>query len=549
MPRDLARIAQVRARCRNDLFFLAREILGYRKINAATHGPVIAHLQSFEGVKGRDVPLGSVWRWIPDTPMEELPGSRRRLLLDPRSWFKTTICTIAHSIQWILNYPDVTIFLLHAADAQAEEKFTEIKKHFTDNEAFRYYFPEYCPSKSRISKWGNSLQFTVPNRTIISGTPTLTYGSIERVKAGSHYHVMKMADIVDMQNSQTAQMLAKVAHAFSMFKYLLISPGYWLDVEGTRYDWEDVYGKIIEGTTTGQEQWQIFCRSCYARKVVGGQKFIPAELLEPIELTPIGQRISLFPEEFPVEKLRAMEQDPISCLTFPAQMLNDPSGGFEQVFDVTKIQWVPVAVWRAIPLKRYVITMDTAHTAKDTSNDTVITVCQWDRMQRPVVVEVQIGKWLPDEQAHRLFQTIARWKPLESVKIEETPYVLGWRATLSRMSALLGIWPPLEFLKRDPHERKIERIKRTLQPWFANGNLRFSEGLPPEVKTRIENELRRFPKTGQDDVLDTLADQFQGRSWFGPDAQPTPEEHRDRAFENWIYGPDESAVEAGGRLC
>ncbi|GAF97371.1 unnamed protein product, partial [marine sediment metagenome] len=55
-------------------------------------------------------------------------------------------------------------------------------------------------------------------------------------------------------------------------------------------------------------------------------------------------------------------------------------------------------------------------------------------------------------------------------------------------------------------------ILMTLQPWFKGGELRFLSNLT--CMDDIIMEFNTFPR-GTDDILDTLADQFQNRAWFG----------------------------------
>ena len=99
-----------------------------------------------------------------------------------------------------------------------------------------------------------------------------------------------------------------------MFRNLLDRPDYWIDVEGTRYNYADLYGKIIDGNLEkikkGQtpRPWSIFARGCYKKDVSSldeglrtSPRYTPEELDCPDLLDDRGQPISNWPEKFPVE--------------------------------------------------------------------------------------------------------------------------------------------------------------------------------------------------------------------------------------------------------
>ena len=125
-PEELLSARLLRWRCRTDLEFLAREILGYKDIDRSVHGPVLDVLQKFPYPKNKeefeehDVWNGKTWRYRPLKDMQALPGDRRVLILDPRGHLKTTINAQSHTIQWILNYPDIAIAIFQSNLEKAE---------------------------------------------------------------------------------------------------------------------------------------------------------------------------------------------------------------------------------------------------------------------------------------------------------------------------------------------------------------------------------------------------------------------------------------------
>ena len=119
---DLDKIRKGRARGRTDLIWLAQNVLGYTRVDRAIHGPMVNTLVQFDTLKGQDdlkiVDGQLIAKWWPDErdPAEALTHETRkkRLIMDPRGWFKTTLNCIAHSIQLNLNFPDIAIGIIHA---------------------------------------------------------------------------------------------------------------------------------------------------------------------------------------------------------------------------------------------------------------------------------------------------------------------------------------------------------------------------------------------------------------------------------------------------
>src|SRR5476651_438427 len=89
-PDLLAKLAEKRWRGRTDLLWLARNCLGFDQIEEDVHRPMANKLQAFvappqELWHQHDVVTNERMDYLrPFVPMMELPGGRRRLILDFR---------------------------------------------------------------------------------------------------------------------------------------------------------------------------------------------------------------------------------------------------------------------------------------------------------------------------------------------------------------------------------------------------------------------------------------------------------------------------------
>ena len=535
---QLKRWKAIRWKGRTDLYYLATRILGYDLVTEHVHGPVIRHLQQFPRPEGADEHYydqlqGSSWKYKPFFPdLYKLPGTTRKmLLLDPRGWFKTTINIKSHTIQWLLNYPNVSMYLVQSTNEKAEEFLQEIKNHFIRNPTFRDIYPDYCPQK-KLDQWGNRQQFVLPNRNdFTKSAPSVTAGSIDKSAAGKHVDVIKFSDIVDEQNSKTPGQLQSVINSFGMFRNVLIQHNGYVDVEGTRYDFSDLYGKIIDGEYAKKDgeyiippekrQWRIFVRGVY-KKDVGDipYTFSPEELEFSYLKDEKDQFISWWPEMWPVEALERYRKDPTQDeRLFSSQQLNNPIDTEFNEFEYKRLQqlWMDPEDFKKVPIVQYTTTVDTAETDGIRSDYSAITTAGWGRDGKIYIADVRHGKFLQDRLIQELFEVMFRFRPV-SIKIEETAYIRGLRPTILRRldqmarKTNLTYWPLFEWIKRDTQIGKTERI-RVIQPWFKNGDIRFLSNLA--CREALTQEFTRFPKYQRNDILDTIADQFQNREWFG----------------------------------
>lgn len=555
---------------RTDLFWLMRNVLGdlYNQV-ADVHRPVIEMLQQFPMTWEENCKLDladekawalaskdmnkDAWRstfsyWRPNRDRKTLPGVRRRLILDPRSYGKSTINAKAHTIQWLLNFPDMATIVVQANIQKAEDVLTAIRETFVSNQRFRMLYPEFVPWGNReIKEFGNRSRMWLPNRRQKDRSePSVMTASIDGSMAGYHVEVLKFSDIVDEQNSITDGGLEMVKHKFAVAENVLVDPNDWIDVEGTRYSGADLYGKIIEDEQAlppERREWIIHARGVYKPKMPvnpeTGKPFsyahTPEELDYPFELDENKLPISWWPERWPTSKLENERQK--NDAVFACQKLNNPSKTRDKVFSWDVARKKTRDEFKKVPIAYRTVTVDTAETVTLRSDYTVLTCVAWDGSGRGYAEEIRRGKFLPDQIIDHIFDMQTRYRPL-NFKLEETAFVRGLKPSILRECAKRGIYPNLEFLKRETQTSKVDRIKLTLQPWIAKGDLIFViDDTDPNI-AHIRKELEDFPKGAHDDILDTLADQFQNREYFGRNVvRKSPEQVHNEAWERklgWI---------------
>jgi predicted phage terminase large subunit-like protein len=530
-----------RQRARTDLVFLCNELLGYPDVSWKIHGGLIECLQQFQGgeddiqqdSKGRVTIKQDGTGYTPFCPkIYDLPGPRNTLMLFARDCLKSTTATIAHSIQWIINYPYIRLLLSTATQAQAEAFLLAIEKHFRSNETFRFFFPEFCPH-GNVNEWGNKSEFTCPLKEKLepkyreaTKEPTCRYVTVGSVVSSGHYDVHKNDDLVDKENVRTREQIATVNGHFGMLLPLIqtfqtdrmkpeIFEKYgntgWRDVVGTRYDFSDLYGTILDDEEKRQvKNWKTYVQSALAKGTSARDR----------------DAVAYWPERLPLSRLISIEDDPFNGPSVAASQYYlspiPPKSGLVESKD--DIVFVPRKVINEIlPALRLHVTIDLAGMENNIRGDndyTVILLAGFGRDGRPYVVNIWRARYGPEEVIDLIFKLHNDYPRIRDFKIQKDHFARVLLPFVEREKARRQRFP---FIVPMPINNQVSKQQRILglKPWFRNKDIRFPEDL--SCKQDLIQEIMYFPKYPHDDILDTLADQLQNAEGeHNPDVLPIP---------------------------
>src|ERR1700722_18474538 len=197
----------VRDRCRKDLFFLGTKILGWNWIERV-HKPVCDFFvqKNFDGCYPEGYSLDDVHRAIDkQDPMKE------RILLDPRGSYKSTIDGV-DCVQWILNCPDIRIFIMTGEYDNSVLFLKEIKTYFYLPQEgtptkFHRLFPEFVVTGVDGT---SEAPLEIPARRLPNKFPTLWVNAVTATLASRHCDIKKGDDCVSDRNSPTSDARAKL---------------------------------------------------------------------------------------------------------------------------------------------------------------------------------------------------------------------------------------------------------------------------------------------------------------------------------------------------
>ena len=521
-----------RERGRTDLLWLCKMVLGYRDISAAdigwedpdnlkageNHSPIIDGLHKFSGrIDAFDPESMRVISSIERVAMydqKDKDNIRNWLFLFPRDHLKTSVITIASTIQWILNYPDVRILLSFSSGDHGDRIMTAILAHFRYNADFRFWYPEFCPDANRAKDFGSLASFTVPNRTRQITEPTVMAVSVGKMIAGTHQDVHIQSDLVDKENVKTSGGIRDVIDHFKYTDPLLArvqGKQGWRIVEGTPYDYSDLYGDIRDKEAEKEPEkrsWHIIERSAEVNPVTGK---------------------TLWPHRYDWKALKAIEEN-VGLYIYNAQYCMRciaPSGGLATK---DEIRFIPRSrVRELMPQYRIHTTIDSAG-VEEKANGDYWSFCTAGFLPTGYIhiIDVRHGHFTAFQAIEQFFSIHHQFRPLD-FKMEKTQHAQMIEPFLRQEMSKRGIFLNVLNIPRSNTQSKKNRIFG-IQPFFQSKRLLFADDLP--CMGHLVMEITRFPKFRYDDILDTIADQMQHADGKGieSDLYPTPQEMEENPF-------------------
>jgi hypothetical protein len=289
------------------------------------------------------------WIYARCREVEESPDNH--LDLWAREHYKSTIITVAGSIQNILQNPEITIGIFSHTKPIARAFLRQIKREFESNVALKKLFPDIVWDDPRDSPgWSEDSGIIVKRKTNPKEATVEAWGLVDGQPTSKHYTLVVYDDVVTRESVSTPEQVQKTTEAWELSDNLSAIGGKKWYV-GTRYSYADTYEDMLK-------------RGIKAR-------------LHPA--TPV-----LFSQEVWEEKCRIQGEATISC-----QMLQNPLAGKQRMFDVEDIGYYEI---RPETLNVYIM-VDPARSVKRDSAKTAMAV---------VGVDYAGNKYLLDGYNHRM---------------------------------------------------------------------------------------------------------------------------------------------------
>jgi len=467
---DLQALAlqKIALRCRTDLYFLCKEVLGYEQMVPHVHQELCDYTTSvlpnhpgISNIEGFD------------------PSKNFLLLLEPRGVFKSSIVTIGLTLQYVLNEPNARILIDSETFSKSKAFMREIIEHLMGNPKYREIFKAIhgmypFEKKSKARLWTDS-ELILPCRTRPLKEPTISAAGIDVTKTGMHYDLIIMDDLHSEKNVTNREQIDQVIQHYKL-GLALLDPGRPLVVVGTHWDFTDLYQYIIDFQ---QNRFNILVRGAYNED---GSLF--------------------FPERLNKEFLDS-QRESLGGYLFSCQYLNSPVSDETAVFKRDCIRYKTLEEIKGRPINWY-LSVDPSY--EGTYSDYAALVLAGMDFQRDIYVRyITRQKMTYGDIINEIFR-IYTHRDFQGIKIGRiyletiaTQKSIG--VELNNEMKRRNTWLPVEEIRS--HKLSKEERIRGLAPFYEFGHIYHIKECPELIE--LEYELLHFPRGQHDDMIDSLA--------------------------------------------
>lgn len=469
---DLAYAKEIRRLCVTDLVFLCF-VLGFGDVNTDLHRSMIGFLKKLSS------------------------GYRKALMLVARGHLKSSILTVAWSIQQVLKRRGrIRIGITsHSVDGVIEFS-NQIKYICENNEVLRKIFPDiFWSNMEGITPWRGDA-FKLKGQPANMKEATFEAFPIIEQPIGRHYDIIIADDIVTRENTKSARSIDEVNECFGLL-FSLLEPGGIFVVTGTNYHYHDQYEKISSGTLG--EGWITYRQSAYDENdnPVFKERFTITES-QANELRELYKSCGI--KNPVVTSLQELEKIQGSYV-HSCQYRLDPVKPDEKVFHIDDII---IDDWDEERCEgtECILAVDPAKTTKNHSAFTAMWVLRKDHKGNMLAEEAINAKMPTEEIVDMIFNLVRTWN-ISTVMVEKT----GWE-DLERIIEERMIDDDTFFYleaKGAGSESKEDRVRRTLEYPIKRGKLFFRKTLSNTIAFKtFRNALIDFPFCRNWDQLDAL---------------------------------------------
>lgn len=444
-------IERVRDACRTNLHFLCTEIL---------------HFKDWDEVHD-------------DTEIFLARPSSHKLLLIPRGHLKTSMVTVAHSIQRLLRDFNERILIANQVWDKSRSMLSEIKQFLTTKSELPKIFGPFVSDRWRED------DIVIAQRTVASKTASISTTGVDAEQTSAHYSTIFNDDLQGLQNSMTKEQRDKVKR-FRESEFDLLDPGGdMLDI-GTRWHLDDVYSAILENE---KETTDVMIRQV----VENGKLIFPRKF--NLKLNPITKKW-VYSDTPTLEYIAHLKKT--KGASFYSQYMNNPIDEENQLFKRGYFR-----TYQERPDRLFVaMTMDPALAAKQDGDYFVIMVAGMDYEGDIYVLDRVKGRWTPSQAIDNIFNTYLKWRP-QVIGLESMGFQRTLKFAIEEAMRKKRIFFPITELVHAANQTKEFRIKG-LEPLYASGKIKHA----PWMES-LEDELLSFPKGKHDDEIDALAMQLE----------------------------------------
>jgi hypothetical protein len=305
------------------------------------------------------------------------------------------------------------------------------------------------------------------------------------VKAGGHFEWITGDDLVHEKNYQTRDLLQQTITDWDLARNLLNPMGF-RELDGTRYDWSDLYGHTIE---KNKGAWRIHCRPIWTDDLT----FAKANGFAIHPDYKSGDLLYLHPERWTLRELLEIQED--NPYLFNCQRLNNPVPASADNFPMLEL------VKHTVTRDKYpdtgmlnIFMMWHFNFADPDMEPAAGVVGGWDAKGRLFIIDLVTGYFKPSQLIDLMINFWMKW-PVSRVGFEDNKKQRMIEPGLVSRLKKLNLSFAIDWIKFGGNQQTdddlINRVL-ALEPLLGANQLWFHSELPH--LTNLYLQFSRFPK-------------------------------------------------------
>ena len=415
--------------------------------------------------------------WIYDRCREVEKEPEGHLDLWSRFHYKSTIISLAGTVQEILKNPEITIGIFGHVLSLSKKRVAQIQRAL-EGARLVALFPEILHDKPPMRGWSAENGLIVKRKGNPNEPTVQACGLVDGQPIGAHYQLRIYDDIVTAESVSTPEQIAKTTAAWELSLALGIAEGGRAWYCGTRYHPCDTYSELIQRKVLKERR-----RICYDYDMQA--VLMPQKELDKIRRD-MGER------------------------TFAAQMLQDPIGEGMRTFRDTWFQTIDVTKMpEASSVNRYILIDSAGSKKKDRNDFSMYWVVGLGRDKNYYILDAVRDRLNLAERTRTLFDLVEKWTPLNTFW-EQIGMASDVEHVKGEMDNIGWHFPITEIGQSVPKNDRIAWMIPLFEAsriWFPSQMLRKTlvGDTRDIVQDFINHEYSTHPVCRHDDMLDCLA--------------------------------------------
>jgi predicted phage terminase large subunit-like protein len=407
---------------------------------------------------------------------------KKLLILLPRGTFKSSIITVGYTLWRIVKNPNDRVLISNATYPMAISFLRQVKDHLSKNQTLKDIFGDYTAPENNDA-WREEYIILKEIGADTSGfrgkEPTVSSVGAESNVTGSHFNVAILDDLVNRDNINTSEQINKIINFYKdTLDVVDAKDGHkQIIIIGTTWHQADLYSYIMDPDNGALDDFAVMIKPAYTGEWGKGELLFPTRL---------GWN--------QLEELRR-QQGPSH---FAAQYLLDPVPSEEAIFKA-KFKYFDESDVKPIPTNTF-ITVDPAISEKKEADYSAMVCVSVDKDNNWYIRDIWRDHVNPKRLIDQIFYWDTKYNPVQ-IGVESNAFQKVLKFYIYEEMKTRNQFIPVKELTHSDIS-KDERI-RGLEPRYESGMVFHSKEC--DNMRYLEDELRRFPRGKNDDVIDALA--------------------------------------------